>query len=192
MPRSFDFWRRSRSRMPRRAGLAESSTSPEGSIAARTRAISLRNDAAPAPVAAAGEEEAKIEGQAIARAGGGWLGLKVEGGTFRLRFYDANKKPIAPDVARAVLRWKSNRRIAREVAVLTLGGEPNLMTSEKSVPPPYSFRLTLVLLRTGSGESEADEAGEAMLSAVRWFGWLPFAALFLWTRELRIARTVRG
>ena len=39
---------------------------------------------------------------------------------------------------------------------------------------------------------EADEAGEAMLSAVRWFGWLPFAALFLWTRELRIARTVRG
>ena len=115
--------------------------------------------AAPAPVAAAGEEEAKIEGQAIARAGGGWLGLKVEGGTFRLRFYDANKKPIAPDVARAVLRWKSNRRIAREVAVLTLGGEPNLMTSEKSVPPPYSFRLTLVLLRTGSGESEADEAG---------------------------------
>jgi hypothetical protein len=29
-----------------------------------------------------------------------------------LRFYDANKKPIAPDVARGVLRWKSNRRIA--------------------------------------------------------------------------------
>ena len=39
---------------------------------------------------------------------------------------------------------------------------------------------------------EADEAGEAMLSAVRWFGWLPFAALFLWARDLRIARTVRG
>ena len=119
----------------------------------------MRAAPATAAVSPGADEEPKIEGQAIARAAGGWLGLKVEGGTFRLRFYDANKKPIAPDVARAVLRWKSNRRIAREVAVLTLGGEPNLMTSEKSVPPPYNFRLTLVLLRTGSGESEADEAG---------------------------------
>ena len=42
-------------------------------------------------------EESKIEGQSIARAGGGWLGLKVESGTFRLRFYDANKQPVAPD-----------------------------------------------------------------------------------------------
>lgn len=39
---------------------------------------------------------------------------------------------------------------------------------------------------------EADEAGEAMLSAVRWFGWLPFAAGYLWLRELRMARLVRG
>lgn len=115
--------------------------------------------AAPAPVPAGTvEEEAKIEGQAIARAGGGWLGLKVEGGTFRLRFYDANKKPVAPDAARAVLRWKSNRRIAREVAILVPGGGPNMMTSEKSVPPPYNFRLTIVLMREGTGDSEADEA----------------------------------
>jgi hypothetical protein len=124
--------------------------------------------ASAAPVAATGsagaEEEPKIEGQAIARAGGGWLGLKVEGGTFRLRFYDANKKPVAPDAARAVLRWKSNRRVAREVAILTPSGEPNLMTSEKSVPPPYNFRLTLVLMRAGSGESEADEAAAEAIS----------------------------
>jgi YjbE family integral membrane protein len=39
---------------------------------------------------------------------------------------------------------------------------------------------------------EADEAGEAMLSAVRWFGWLPIAAGYLWLRELRTARLVRG
>jgi hypothetical protein len=114
--------------------------------------------AANAPASAAVEESPKIEGQAIARAGGGWLGLKVEGGTFRLRFYDADKKPVAPDAARAVLRWKSNRRIAREVAILTPAGEPNLMTSEKSVPPPYNFRLTIVLMREGAGDSEAEEA----------------------------------
>ena len=103
-------------------------------------------------------EESKIEGQSIARAGGGWLGLKVESGAFRLRFYDAKKQPMAPDVARAVLRWKSNRRLAREVAVLTPGGGSNLMTSERSVPPPYNFRLTIVLMRASTGDAEADEA----------------------------------
>ena len=103
-------------------------------------------------------EESKIEGQSIARAGGGWLGLKVESGTFRLRFYDANKQPVAPDVPRAVLRWKSNRRIAREVVVLTPGGGPNLMTSERTVPPPFNFRLTIVLMRASTGDTEADDA----------------------------------
>jgi hypothetical protein len=120
--------------------------------------------AATSAPAAATEEAPKIEGQAIARVGGGWLGLKVEGGAFRLRFYDADKKPVAPDVGRAILRWKSNRRIAREVAVLTPGGGPNLMASEKSVPPPYNFRLTIVLMRAGAGDSEADEAAAESIS----------------------------
>lgn len=111
--------------------------------------------AAPAP----GGEPPPIEGQPIARAGGGWLGLRVEAGTFRLRFYDSRRQPVTPDAARAVLRWKSNRRVAREVAILTPGSDPAVMTSDRTVPPPYSFRLTIVLLRAGAGDSEAAEAG---------------------------------
>lgn len=111
------------------------------------------------PVPTSGTEPPPIEGQPIARVGGGWLGLRIEAGTFRLRFYDSHRQPVAPDVARAVLRWKSNRRVAREVAILTPGADPNLMTSERTVPPPYSFRVTIVLLRAGTGGSESDEAG---------------------------------
>ena len=47
----------------------------------------------------------KIAGIEIARPNGGFLGLQIVNNNFVLSFYDAKKKKIPPDVARAALRW---------------------------------------------------------------------------------------
>jgi YjbE family integral membrane protein len=39
---------------------------------------------------------------------------------------------------------------------------------------------------------ESFDAGSQVLAAVRWLGWVPFAAGFLWLREQRLARTAHG
>src|SRR5258708_4495493 len=59
---------------------------------------------------------AKIEGMEIAR-GTGFMGLQLVNGTFRLSFYDAKKKAVAPDVTRANLHWKVHYQSLPERAV---------------------------------------------------------------------------
>jgi hypothetical protein len=82
-------------------------------------------------------------------------------GNFRLSFYNDKKKPVAPDVGRAVLRWDPKYKLGMERAVLTPGGGPNLLTSPKFVRPPYNFKLTIVLLGADAdGEGEGEPVGE--------------------------------
>src|SRR6185369_3034615 len=49
------------------------------------------------------DEIGKIEGIEIPH-GKGFMGIQLVNGTFKLSFYDAKKKPTAPDVTRAALR----------------------------------------------------------------------------------------
>lgn len=99
------------------------------------------------------EPPATIEGTTIAR-GTGFLGLQIVNGNFKLSFYDAKKKPVAPDVTTAVLRWNVNYQPGPERVTLTPGGGMNSLTSVRVIRQPYSFRVTLLLLK-GSGD-EAD------------------------------------
>ena len=92
------------------------------------------------------EPPAKIEGVTVAR-GTGFLGLQIVGGNFKLSFYDAKKKPVPPDVASAVLRWKVNYQPELEHVLLTPGGGANSLTSTKVIRQPYSFNVTLLLLK---------------------------------------------
>lgn len=101
------------------------------------------------------EPPAKIEGVTVAR-GTGFLGLQIVGGHFKVSFYDAKKKPVPPDVASAVLRWKVNYQPDLEHTQLTPGGGANSLTSEKVIRQPYSFKLTLLLFK-GEGESATPE-----------------------------------
>ena len=102
------------------------------------------------------EPPGKIDGVTVAR-GTGFLGLQIVGGHFKLSFYDAKKKPVAPDVTSAVLRWKVNYQPDLEHTQLTPGGGPNALTSEKVIRGPYSFRLTVLLLK-GEGEAASVES----------------------------------
>jgi hypothetical protein len=106
------------------------------------------------------EPPAKIDGQEIPR-GDRFLGLQVVNGVFKLSFYDAKKKPVPPDVARAVLRWDPKYKVGQERTVLNPGGGINSMTSEKAVRPPYNFKLFITLLKQAT-EGE-DPVGETIV-----------------------------
>jgi hypothetical protein len=104
------------------------------------------------------KETPKIDGMPISRAGGGYLGVKVENNVFKISFYNAEKKPVAPDVASAVLRWPVTYKKAHERAQLTPGSDGKSLTSEKSVRAPFDFKLFITLLKTAdTGEEKATE-----------------------------------
>lgn len=97
-----------------------------------------------------------IEGITIPR-GSGFLGIAIVGGTFRLSFYDAEKKPVPPDVARAALRWPVKYQPGDERAVLNPAPDGNSLTSTRVVRPPYQFKLFITLIpadaAAGAGET---------------------------------------
>lgn len=103
------------------------------------------------------EKELKIEGIVINRANGTYLGLKLEGGTYKLSFYDAKKKPVAPDVLRAAARWNPNYKLGSERMILNAGSDGKSLVGSKPVRPPYAFKLYLTLLK---GDAQGDGEGE--------------------------------
>ena len=101
------------------------------------------------------DEMGKIEGIEIAR-GGGFMGIQLVSGTFKLTFYNAKKKPVAPDVDRAALRWKVTYQSLPENTVLNPDGGSSL-SSGKIVKPPYTFPLSITLIK-GEGDAAATES----------------------------------
>ncbi len=92
------------------------------------------------------DEIGTIEGITIPRSENRFLGIQLVEGKFKLTFYNNKKKPVAPDVSRAVVRWDPKYKVGLERTVLTASG-PHALTSDKFVRPPYNFKLTIVLLR---------------------------------------------
>jgi hypothetical protein len=111
---------------------------------------------APKPEVKKEEPVAKIEGIEIKR-GAGFMGIAVVGGNFKLTFYDAKKKPVVPDVARAVLRWPVNYKPLDERTVLNLSGDGKSMTSGKAVKPPLVFKLFITLVPPETADEAASE-----------------------------------
>jgi hypothetical protein len=95
------------------------------------------------------DEMGKIEGMEIPRPNGGYLGIRIVDGVWRLTFYNAKRKPIPPDVARVTLRWPAVYKAGDERTVLSPGGDANSMTAPKVVRPPLTFKLFITLLNPG-------------------------------------------
>ena len=117
-------------------------------------------DAKPAPKKV--DDIGKIDGMEIAR-GGGVMGLQIVNGTFKLSFYDAKKKPVAPDVVRAAFRWNVNYQKQPERTILNPGGD-NSLVSEKTVKPPYNFKLFITLFKEAGAGYEATDVGAENLT----------------------------
>lgn len=131
-------------------------------LAAGAQAAPANAAAKAQPAAAKVEEPPKIEGMEVARAGGGFLGVAITGGTFKISFYDAKRKPAQADVARALLRWDPKYKQGSERVVLTLGADGKSLASAKTIRPPYAFKLFITLLKDAAG-SEETAAGEVLV-----------------------------
>lgn len=97
------------------------------------------------------EAEPKILGAVITRADGTFLGLEVVAGNFKLSFYDAKKKAIAPNVSQARATWPNPRGQGDLRTMLNLS--ENALVGAKPVLPPYTYNVRLVLLQ-GTGEQQ--------------------------------------
>ena len=106
------------------------------------------------------EEPPKIEGMEVSRGQKGFLGVAVVNGTFKISFYDVKRKPIAADVARAVLRWDPKYKVGEERVVLTPGTDGKSLTSPRNIRPPYNFKLIMTFFKD---ESAGDATGETIV-----------------------------
>ena len=88
----------------------------------------------------------------VAREGGGWMNVEAAENRLTLRFFDAEKKLVAPDIERASARVVYPGREDRRVV---LNREGDSLRSPATVRPPLVFRLHLSLFRDGSAQSES-------------------------------------
>jgi hypothetical protein len=123
--------------------------------AAKARAKDA-TDALANPAAPTKEDgkEGKIVGVEIDRANGGFLGLSIAGGGFKLAFYDAKKKPVAIDVASGVARWQPQQKKGNELAPLSPSGDGKALASSKFVQPPHTFKVYLTLFNAAGDAVE--------------------------------------
>ena len=135
-----------------------------GSVFASTESTKTAGPNPAAPTKAAGkkpaakvEEEPKIDGVTIPRSQGGFLGLSVDNGTFKLSFYDEKKKPMTVDVTRATARWNASHKIGDERTVLNPGPDGKSLIGGKPVRPPFVFKVFLTLLKGEGDEAAAVE-----------------------------------
>jgi hypothetical protein len=100
-------------------------------------------------------DELPKSGVNIARQKGDWLNVEASGARFVVKFFDAEKKPVAPDVERATARFRYAAKSDVNRGVLNREGEA--LVSPGNVRPPHNFLVTLTLLR---GEAESAAATE--------------------------------
>ncbi|MDD2765623.1 MAG: hypothetical protein PHE83_16800 [Opitutaceae bacterium] len=105
----------------------------------------------PDPKKQAEEEMGTIPGTTIARANGTFLGLTLEGGRFRLSFYNEKKKPVPGDALRATARWNPSQKTGSEFTVLNPSGDKMSLMGGKFVQPPYNYKVYFTLILDESG-----------------------------------------
>lgn len=112
--------------------------------------------AATAPSAADEEnpENIKLPGTVLNRPNGEYLTVEVVDGKLKLGFYNAKKKPTAPDVARALARWNPPTKTGSQRCVLNLASDGVSLTGSVFVSPPYKYPIYITLV---PAEGEATE-----------------------------------
>lgn len=92
-------------------------------------------------------------GKNLPRGSAGWLNVEVAGTRLIVKFFDAKKKPLVPDVERGFAQFRYSSKNPERAP---LHREGNLLTSTATVRPPHNFVVILSLFR--SGETEQTES----------------------------------
>src|SRR6187399_942491 len=98
------------------------------------------------------EFELPATGKNIPREGGGWLNIDFPGPYMLVRFFNADKQPLVPDVPRATVRFRYAAKSGVNRTVLNRDGD--VLVSPGNVRPPHNFLITLTLV---AGEEELPE-----------------------------------
>lgn len=98
-----------------------------------------------------------IEGMELNRPNGHFLGLTLEGGKYKLTFYDKKKKPEKIDVTRAVARWPNMHGPGDNRTVLNPAGDGTFLMGAMFVRAPHAFKLFITLLQGEGNEAKAVE-----------------------------------
>jgi hypothetical protein len=88
-----------------------------------------------------------------ARPNGGWINVEPQGTRLVVKFFDKKKKPVAPDMARGLVRLKYASKNPVQ-AVLTQAGDT--LATPATIRPPHNF-LVILSLFAGDG-AEASES----------------------------------
>lgn len=107
------------------------------------------------------EEEGVIDGIAVARPDGRWLGITVEGINLKVTFYDKKKMPEPIDVLRGNARWRLPTIAQQERAVLNPGPDGNSLIGNRSLRKPWTYSVTIVLV---NASDEVVETHQVQLS----------------------------
>ena len=84
---------------------------------------------------------------------GGWINVEAVGTRLIVKFYDKEKKPVAPDVVRGFAQFRFPAKNP-ERAPLNLEGET--LASTATVRPPHNFLVMLSLFdRENAGPAES-------------------------------------
>ncbi|HZP61603.1 MAG TPA: hypothetical protein VFB27_14860 [Opitutaceae bacterium] len=95
-----------------------------------------------------------IPGSVVTRTNGGFLSLSIdENNNFRMLFFDAKRKPAAPDVASATLHWTPLGKKEIVFVSLTPGGDGMSLASPRFIQKPFSFKLYVSLFAQGSKDA---------------------------------------
>ena len=104
------------------------------------------------------EFELPTTGKNIPREQGGWLNIEFPGPFMLVRFFDAAKRPIVPDVPRATVRFRGAMKSGVTRTVLNRSGE--VLVSPDQVRPPHNFIVTLTLVTGEEVPADGLYAGE--------------------------------
>lgn len=95
--------------------------------------------------------EARMEGVLIPRGEKGFLALRIAESGFELRFFSPERRPLAPDVSRAVVRFTpAGRKTGPESHLLERSVDGKALQSARTVRPPHTFRVTVLLFAAGA------------------------------------------
>ena len=95
--------------------------------------------------------EVKIEGVLIPRGEKGLLALRIAGAGFELSFLSPERRPLVPEVPRAVVRFTpAGRKTGPESHLLELSTDGKALQSARTVRPPHTFRVTVLLFAAGA------------------------------------------
>jgi hypothetical protein len=105
-------------------------------------------------VMAAPAEEPTVIGLEVNRPSGGYLGVALEGVSLVVRFYDEDKELIPAEADRAAMWWDAPNRSGRQRAVLNRTGDGLGLRSLPQVRPPYTYFVSITLLRADGSTLE--------------------------------------